>query len=135
MIASLLAADPGRLRAHELRAPALLPSEVTSALCEMAFRGDIPADEAIAAVDRLAAATIIYEPPGGDARDEIDLARRLGWATSYDAESVALCITTRLRPRDPGRPPASRRGAFDLGPRARRPLRAPSRGPQQLPIR
>ena len=56
----------------------------------MAFRGDIPADEAIAAVDRLAAATIIYEPPGGDARDEIDLARRLGWATSYDAEYVAL---------------------------------------------
>ena len=75
---------------HELLAPTLLRSQTLSALHEAVQRGEIPAD---VARDRL---TQIGRMPIrllGDAvlrRRAWDVADRLGWASTYDAEYVAL---------------------------------------------
>jgi predicted nucleic acid-binding protein len=75
---------------HELLAPTLLRSQTLSALHEAVHRGEIPAD---VARDRL---TRIRRMPIrllGDAvlrRRAWDLADQLGWASTYDAEYVAL---------------------------------------------
>jgi predicted nucleic acid-binding protein len=82
--------------AHELLAPTLLRSQTLSALHEAVHRGDMPADEARALLPRVG-------PPGlkirllGDAvlrRVAWELAEELGWASTYDAEYLAL---TRLQ--------------------------------------
>jgi predicted nucleic acid-binding protein len=76
--------------AHELLAPTLLRSQTLSALHEAVQRGEIPAD---VARNRL---TRIWKMPIrllGDAvlrRRAWELADRLGWASTYDAEYVAL---------------------------------------------
>jgi predicted nucleic acid-binding protein len=76
--------------AHELLAPTLLRSQTLSALHEAVHRGEIPAD---VARDRL---TRIRRMPIrllGDAvlrRRAWELADQLGWASTYDAEYVAL---------------------------------------------
>lgn len=76
--------------AHELLAPTLLRSQTLSALHEAVYRGEIPAD---VARDRL---TRIRRMPIrllGDAvlrRRAWELADQLGWASTYDAEYVAL---------------------------------------------
>ena len=75
---------------HELLAPTLLRSQTLSALHEAVHRGEIPAD---IARDRL---TLIGRMPIrllGDAvlrRRAWELAERLGWASTYNAEYVAL---------------------------------------------
>ena len=75
---------------HELLAPTLLRSQTLSALHEAVQRGEIPGD---VARDRLAR---IWKMPIrllGDAvlrRRAWDLADRLGWASTYNAEYVAL---------------------------------------------
>jgi predicted nucleic acid-binding protein len=78
--------------AHELLAPTLLRSQTLSALHEAVHRGEMPADVAGELLPRVG-------PPGikirllGDAvlrRRAWDLADRLGWASTYDAEYVAL---------------------------------------------
>ncbi len=75
---------------HELLAPTLLRSQTLSALHEAVQRGEIPAD---IARDRL---TLIGRMPIrllGDAvlrRRAWELAERLGWASTYNAEYVAL---------------------------------------------
>jgi predicted nucleic acid-binding protein len=75
---------------HELLAPTLLRSQTLSVLHEAVHAGEIPPD---VAVDRL---TRIWAMPIrllGDAvlrRRAWDLADRLGWAETYDAEYVAL---------------------------------------------
>ena len=75
---------------HELLAPTLLRSQTLSALHEAVQRGDLPAD---VARDRL---THIGRMPIrllGDAvlrRRAWELADRLGWASTYDAEYIAL---------------------------------------------
>lgn len=79
-----------RLAPHEPAAPSLLWSEVTSALRQLAWRGDIDdahAEEFLSALERTPL-TII--PTRELARDAYALAARLGWARSYDAEYVAL---------------------------------------------
>jgi predicted nucleic acid-binding protein len=84
---------PGK---HELLAPTLLRSQTLSALHEAVHRGDIPAQDARDLLTRIG-------PPGmkirllGDAvlrRMAWDLADQLGWASTYDAEYLAL---TRLQ--------------------------------------
>src|SRR5436190_10816111 len=84
---------PGK---HELLAPTLLPSQTLSALHEAVHRAELPAEEARDLLTRVG-------PPGmkirllGDAglrRVAWDLADRLGWASTYDAEYPAL---TRLQ--------------------------------------
>jgi len=75
---------------HELLAPTLLRSQTLSALHEAVHAGEIPPD---VAVDRL---TRVWAMPVrllGDAvlrRRAWDVAEQLGWASTYDAEYVAL---------------------------------------------
>lgn len=80
----------GPLGAHELIAPPLLASEVTSILCEMAYRTEIPAEHARRAVVLLAGLPIRFDRPDGLAEKAWDIARALGWAKTYDAEYLAL---------------------------------------------
>ena len=76
--------------AHELLAPTLLRSQTLSVLHEAVQRGDIPADVARDRLER------IWKMPIrllGDAvlrRRAWEVADRLGWASTYDAEYVAL---------------------------------------------
>ena len=75
---------------HTLLAPTLLRSQVLSALHEAVQRGALPAD---VARDRLARIGRMPIRLLGDAvlrRRAWDLADRLGWASTYDAEYVAL---------------------------------------------
>jgi predicted nucleic acid-binding protein len=75
---------------HELLAPTLLRSQTLSALHEAVQRGELPADVArdhLARIGRMPIRLL------GDAvlrRRAWDLADRLGWASTYDAEYVAL---------------------------------------------
>jgi predicted nucleic acid-binding protein len=76
--------------AHELLAPTLLRSQTLSALHEAVQRGEIPAD---VARDRLAHVGRMPIRLLGDAvlrRRAWEVADRLGWASTYDAEYVAL---------------------------------------------
>jgi predicted nucleic acid-binding protein len=76
--------------AHQLFAPTLLRSQTLSALHEAVQRGEIPAD---VARDRLARIGRMPIRLLGDAvlrRRAWDLADQLGWASTYDAEYVAL---------------------------------------------
>jgi predicted nucleic acid-binding protein len=75
---------------HELLAPTLLRSQTLSALHEAVHRGELPADVAL---ERLAHIRVLPIRLLGDAvlrRRAWDLAERLGWAETYDAEYVAL---------------------------------------------
>ncbi|TAK58309.1 MAG: hypothetical protein EPO22_10940, partial [Dehalococcoidia bacterium] len=84
----LAGGDLGPLAGHSIVAPAHLAAEVTSALREQAFRGDIPSDRAIEAVGFLGAIAIDFEPPGAHSTAAAQLATDLGWAKTYDAEYV-----------------------------------------------
>jgi predicted nucleic acid-binding protein len=86
-LASAGVEDPG---GHELLAPTLLRSQTLSALHEAVQRGEIPAD---VARDRLARIGRMPIRLLGDAvlrRRAWVLADRLGWASTYDAEYIAL---------------------------------------------
>jgi predicted nucleic acid-binding protein len=75
---------------HELLAPTLLRSQVLSTLHEAVHRGDLQAD---VARDRLARTRKLRIRLLGDAvmqRRAWELADRLGWASTYDAEYLAL---------------------------------------------
>jgi predicted nucleic acid-binding protein len=75
---------------HELLAPTLLRSQTLSALHEAVQRGEIAADVAL---DRLASIQAMSIRLLGDAvlrRRAWDLAEKLEWAETYDAEYVAL---------------------------------------------
>jgi predicted nucleic acid-binding protein len=75
---------------HQLLAPTLLRSQVLSALHETVQRGEVPAD---VARDRLARIGRMSIRLLGDAvlrRRAWELADRLGWASTYDAEYLAL---------------------------------------------
>jgi predicted nucleic acid-binding protein len=75
---------------HELLAPTLLRSQTLSALHEAVHRGEIPADlarERLTSIGRMRIRLL------GDAvlrRRAWELADRLGWASTYDAEYLAL---------------------------------------------
>jgi predicted nucleic acid-binding protein len=75
---------------HELLAPTLLRSQTLSVLHEAVHRGEIPAD---VARDRLARIARIRIRLLGDAvlrRRAWEVADQLGWASTYNAEYVAL---------------------------------------------
>ena len=86
----LLSGRDGPLGGHQLAAPPLLGSEVTSVISELAWRAEIPRDRARAAVRRLGSASIRYERPVKLYERAIDIAEALGWAKTYDAEYIAL---------------------------------------------
>ena len=77
---------------YELLAPTLLRSQTLSVLHEAVQRGEIPADVARVRLER------IWKMPIrllGDAvlrRRAWEIADRLGWASTYDAEYVALTL-------------------------------------------
>ncbi len=76
--------------AHELLAPTLLRSQTLSALHEAVQRGEISADVAL---DRLARIARLKIRLLGDAvlrRRAWDIADQLGWASTNNAEYVAL---------------------------------------------
>ena len=84
-----------RLAPHDAVAPSLLWSETTSALRQLAWRGDIEDSHAEEALALLAGASIQRDSADGLVIDAYRLAGRLGWARTYDAEYLALA--QRLR--------------------------------------
>jgi predicted nucleic acid-binding protein len=76
--------------AHRLLAPTLLRSQTLSALHEAVHGGEIPADVARERLARIGRLPIRLLGDGVLRRRAWDLATRHGWASTYDAEYVAL---------------------------------------------
>ncbi len=97
----------------ELVAPPLMWSESRSVLHEMAWRGEIHPEDAIATCVRLERSRIGRRAPAKLGAEAWDLANELGWAKTYDAEYVALAglLKCRLVTLDA----RLRRGAVRLG--------------------
>ena len=77
-------------KVHKLLAPTLLRSQTLSALHEAVQRGEIPADVARDQLKRIARMPIRLLGDAVLRRRAWDLADQLGWASTYDAEYVAL---------------------------------------------
>jgi predicted nucleic acid-binding protein len=75
---------------HRLLAPTLFRSQVLSTLHEAVHRGDLPAAEARAQLDRIGRMPIRLLGDGVLRRRAWDIAERLGWAGTYEAEYLAL---------------------------------------------
>jgi predicted nucleic acid-binding protein len=80
----------GPLTGHDLIAPPLALSEVTSTISEMAWRGELPRDRVPAALANLRATPLAITRPDDLPERAWNVASSLGWAKSYDAEYVAL---------------------------------------------
>jgi predicted nucleic acid-binding protein len=89
---TLAGGDLGPLRGHDLVAPCLLWAETVSVLREMAFRREIPPDQARAAVRVLIELPVVSMSAGTTGANAYDIAESLGWAKTYDAEYVALAM-------------------------------------------
>ena len=77
---------------HELLAPTLLRSQTLSALHEAVQRGELPADVARERLARIGKMRIRLLGDSLLRRRAWDIADRLGWASTYDAEYVALTL-------------------------------------------
>jgi predicted nucleic acid-binding protein len=75
---------------HELLAPTLLRSQTLSALHEAVHRGEIPPDVALDRLKRIRGMPIRLLGDAVLRRRAWELADRLGWAETYDAEYLAL---------------------------------------------
>jgi predicted nucleic acid-binding protein len=75
---------------HKLLAPTLLRSETLSALHEAVQRGELPADVARERLTRIGRMPIRLLGDAVLRRRAWELADRLGWASTYAAEYVAL---------------------------------------------
>ncbi|MGH3134671.1 MAG: type II toxin-antitoxin system VapC family toxin [Gaiellaceae bacterium] len=75
---------------RDLFAPSLMWSEARSALHQVAWRGDLPWTDAVAALRRLQAAPVTASTPDGLGEEAWRIADELGWAKTYDAEYLAL---------------------------------------------
>ena len=80
----------GPLTGHDLVAPPLALSEVTSTVSEMAWRGELPRDRVPAALAYLRATPLTITRPADLPARAWSVASSLGWAKTYDAEYVAL---------------------------------------------
>jgi predicted nucleic acid-binding protein len=86
-----LASAGAKVRAgHKLLAPTLLRSQTLSALHEAVQRGEIPADVARERLTRIGRMPIRLLGDAVLRRRAWELADQLGWASTYDAEYVAL---------------------------------------------
>jgi predicted nucleic acid-binding protein len=86
-----LATEEIEVRAeHELLAPTLLRSQTLSAMHEVVHAGEIPPDVALDRLTRIWAMPIRLLGDAVLRRRAFDLAERLGWAETYDAEYLAL---------------------------------------------
>jgi predicted nucleic acid-binding protein len=77
-------------REHELLAPTLLRSQVLSTLHEAVQRGDLATDVARDRLDRVGRLPIRLLGDAVLRRSAWVIADRLGWASTYDAEYLAL---------------------------------------------
>jgi predicted nucleic acid-binding protein len=77
-------------RAHKLLAPTLLRSQTLSVLHEAVQRGEVPTDVARHRLSRIGRMPIRLLGDAVLRRRAWELADRLGWASTYDAEYVAL---------------------------------------------
>ena len=75
---------------HELVAPTLLRSQVLSTLHEAVQRGELSDADALARLGRLHRLSIRLLGDGVLRRRAWDVATSLGWASTYDAEYIAL---------------------------------------------
>ena len=75
---------------HELLAPTLLRSQTLSAMHEAVHRGEIPPDVAKERLSHIWAMPIRLLGDAVLRRLAFDLAEKLGWAETYDAEYLAL---------------------------------------------
>jgi predicted nucleic acid-binding protein len=78
---------PGK---HKLLAPTLLRSQTLSALHEAVQRGELAADVALDQLSRIGQMPIRLLGDAVLRRRAWELAEQLGWASTYDAEYVAL---------------------------------------------
>lgn len=78
------------LASHDLTAPPLMWSEVTSSLREAAWRRLLSKEAAIEGMARLTKAPIKRNFPRNLHLEAWLVAEQLGWAKTYDAEYVAL---------------------------------------------
>ena len=76
--------------AHKLLAPTLLRSQTLSALHEAVERGELPADVARERLTRIRRMKIRLLGDAVLQRRAWELADQLGWASTYEAEYVAL---------------------------------------------
>ena len=88
--ASLVVNGFERLRGRDAIAPALMWSETHSVLHEMQWRKAISSELAKEARARLRRAPILTRRPARLLEQAWQIADRLGWAKTYDAEYVAL---------------------------------------------
>jgi predicted nucleic acid-binding protein len=88
--AALVAHGFDRLAARRLHAPTLLWSEVTAAVRQLEWRGELERREGDDALARLAGQPVNFHGSATLSADAIALARQHGWAKTYDAEYVAL---------------------------------------------
>lgn len=75
---------------HELLAPTLARSQVLSLLHEAVHRGELPVEEAKATLAAVGAMKIRLLGDGVLRRNAWNYADQLGWASTFDAEYVAL---------------------------------------------
>ncbi len=75
---------------HQLLAPTLLRSQTLSALHEAVQRGELPADIAREHLARIGRMPIRLLGDGVLRRRAWEVADRMGWASTFDAEYVAL---------------------------------------------
>ncbi len=75
---------------HELLAPTLLRSQTLSALHEAVHAGEIPPDVALDRLERIRSMPIRLLGDAVLRRRAWNVADQLGWASTYDAEYVAL---------------------------------------------
>ena len=75
---------------HRLVAPTLVRSQALSALYQAARRGEISAAEGIERVTRINSLKVRFLGDKVLQRNAWRVADQLGWATTYDAEFVAL---------------------------------------------
>lgn len=94
--AALRLAETGERAAdgHELLAPTLLRSQALTAMHEAVVRGEVDADVALERLARLGRMRIRLLGDAVLRRVAWQVADQLGWASTYDAEYVAL---TRLQ--------------------------------------
>jgi predicted nucleic acid-binding protein len=78
-------------------APSLLWSEATSALSQMRWRGELSAQEASVALERLVSLPIKSVASQELLGEALTLANELGWAKTYDAEYCVLTLRLNAR--------------------------------------
>ena len=76
--------------AHELLAPTLLRSQTLAILHEAVHRGELTSDVALDRLERIWRTRIRFLGDAVLRRRAWELADQLGWASTYDAEYVAL---------------------------------------------